>query len=193
MIHIPTALRCLVEMYPRAHVVSSCGYITRDLLATGDRQNNFYLVGSMGMAAPIAAGISAGAPAHDVIAIDGDGSCAMNIGGMLVAARHGRRLLHIVLDDGVHDSTGGQETLRPDDLVRMAHGAGYAMTADIASLDELRSRTTFPSRPALWHLRCLRRDYPIGPRLRLPPAELRSRFTRAIANETEESQECTGV
>lgn len=193
MIHIPAALRCLVEMFPHAYVVSSCGYISRDLLAAGDRRNNFYLVGSMGMAAPIAAGISAGAPDRDVIALDGDGSFAMNLGGTILAARHGRRLLHVVLDDGVHASTGGQQTLRPDDLMDLADGAGYATAAEIASLDALRSKADFPSRPALWHLRCHRRDYPIGPRLRLPPTELRARFARAITNGTEESQECSGV
>lgn len=184
MMRIPEAMATLVRELPSAHIVSSCGYISRDLLATGDRAQNLYLVGSMGMAAPIASGVALAHPDRTLVALDGDGSFAMNPGATLVAARLGN-LVHVVVDDGRHASTGGQATLVPPDPLGFARAAGYHVTTSVGRLDELVGvlRAREPSAPGATfvHLRCELRDYPIGPRVAVAPNQLIGRFRSSVS------------
>src|SRR5262249_46168883 len=118
------AFRSLIDAHPDAAVVSTCGHISRDLFNFHDRRGTFYLVGSMGMAAPVALGVSILRPSTTVIAIDGDGSAAMNISGAASVAGSGNRILHVVLDNGQHGSTGGQRVSPSGDLASVARGLG---------------------------------------------------------------------
>ncbi|MFI9191089.1 thiamine pyrophosphate-dependent enzyme [Streptomyces californicus] len=88
---------------------------------------NFYLVGSMGMAAPVGLGVALARPGRHAVVLDGAGSFAMNPGALLMIAGHNPDLVHVVCDNGVHESTGGQ---RP---VRIAGPAGMALAAGVRS------------------------------------------------------------
>lgn len=89
--------------------VATTGYTSRELYGLDDRDNHFYLVGSMGCAPALGAGLAvAGLP---VAVLDGDGALLMRMGSLATLARHVRTpLLHVVLDNGRHESTGGQRT-----------------------------------------------------------------------------------
>lgn len=171
--------RSVLTAYPDAAVISTCGHISRDLFNHDDRAGNFYLVGSMGMAAPVAVGVALAAPGRTVVAFDGDGSLAMNTGGMLSVAATGARVLHVVLDNGVHGSTGGQRTLGFHDPLSAALAFGYRRALaletpehDWASLDEF---------PAFVHAKVRPRAAPVGRRVVHTPDELRDRFTRFLS------------
>jgi sulfopyruvate decarboxylase subunit beta len=166
MFDIRTAIRA---------VVSTCGYISRDLFNIEDRPEHFYMVGSMGMAAPVALGVALGTPGRRVVVLDGDGSYAMNLGCLPMIAANRPELLHVVLDNGAHESTGGQRTAGIGDPVAMALAAGYAAAYSVASLDEL-AELDLTAAPTLLHLRCLPRDYPAGRRVDLTPQQLVARF-----------------
>ncbi|MFD3908351.1 phosphonopyruvate decarboxylase [Streptomyces sp. CB04723] len=127
MFGIQDAIRAVTEKFPTSLYVSTCGFITQDLYNTADRPENFYLVGSMGMAAPVGLGVALARPGRHAVVLDGDGSFAMNPGALLMIAGHNPDLVHVVCDNGVHESTGGQ---RP---VRIAGPAGMALAAGVRS------------------------------------------------------------
>jgi phosphonopyruvate decarboxylase len=120
-------------------LIATTGYTGRELFALGDRANQLYMVGSMGCAISLALGLAIARPAHRVIAIDGDGAALMRLGAMTTAGfEKPPNLLHLLLDNGLHESTGGQATVSPGvDFCALAAAAGYpsvAATADPAAL-----------------------------------------------------------
>ncbi|QDQ14994.1 thiamine pyrophosphate-dependent enzyme [Streptomyces spectabilis] len=179
MLDIRAAIRAVREREPSALYVTSCGYITRDVYDLDDRDNNFYLVGSMGMAGPIGLGIALAGVGRRVVVFDGDGSFAMNPGCLPMIAEHRPDLVHVVLDNGAHDSTGGQRTSAIGDPAGLALAAGYAAAHTVESLDEL-AAADLTATPALVHVRCLPRAHKAGARVALAPQEIVSRFRAGL-------------
>jgi sulfopyruvate decarboxylase subunit beta len=165
----------MLDREPDALVVSTCGYITRDIYNIEDRPHHFYLVGSMGMAAPIGLGIALRTPARRVLVLDGDGSFVMNVGCMPMLAEHAPDLVHVVLDNGAHDSTGGQRTSALGDPAAIALATGYPAAHTVDTVEELET-VDLDQVPALVHVRCLPRSHPAGKRVELTPRQLVDRF-----------------
>ncbi|MDP9373980.1 MAG: thiamine pyrophosphate-dependent enzyme, partial [Chloroflexota bacterium] len=112
-----------------AAVVAGIGNTNFDLFAAGDRPQNFYMLGSMGLAASIALGVALAQPARQVVALEGDGSILMNLGCLAtIAAAAPRNLTVILWDNGLYQITGRQRsaTAAATDLVAVARGAGIA-------------------------------------------------------------------
>lgn len=93
-------------------LIASTGFNGRELYAIEDRPNQLYMVGSMGCAASFGLGVSLARPDQKVIVVDGDGALLMRMGNMAtVGAYGGDNFYHLVLDNQVHESTGGQATV----------------------------------------------------------------------------------
>jgi thiamine pyrophosphate-dependent acetolactate synthase large subunit-like protein len=91
-------------------LVTSTGYISREVYKVKDRPLNFYMMGSMGNALAIGIGIAMNV-ANRVIVINGDGSALMSLGTLATASiLNPHNLLHFIIDNSCHESTGGQET-----------------------------------------------------------------------------------
>lgn len=127
------ALRHVVGLLPQgALVVSTTGHISRELYeyreATGEPGADFLTVGSMGHASSIALGVATDWPDRLVACLDGDGAALMHMGAMAVIGQHRpKNLLHVVLNNGAHDSVGGQPTAGFScDLTKIALACGYA-------------------------------------------------------------------
>jgi thiamine pyrophosphate-dependent acetolactate synthase large subunit-like protein len=113
-------------------VVGGIGNTHFDLWASGQRPQNFYMLGSMGLAAPIALGVALAQPARLVFALEGDGSLLMQLGALgTIAAVRPKNLAVIVFDNGMYQITGAQAALTAKgvDLVAMARGAGLTHCA----------------------------------------------------------------
>lgn len=175
MLDIREAIQVLLADAPSAVLVTTCGFITRDVYETADRDGNFYLVGSMGMAAPVGLGIALARPERKVLVFDGDGSFAMNPGCLPMIAGHRPNLVHVVLDNAAHESTGGQRTSHLGDPVALALASGYAAAYEVSTLEELR-RTDSTASPTLLHVRCAPRSGTPGRRVKLTPQRIVSRF-----------------
>ena len=109
-------------------VIGGIGYTNFDLWAAGRRPQNFYMLGSMGLAVPIALGVALAQPQRKVIALEGDGSILMQLGSLAtVAARRQKNLAIVIMDNGTYQITGGQLTSTElgADIVAMARGAGH--------------------------------------------------------------------
>ncbi|WP_255954621.1 thiamine pyrophosphate-dependent enzyme [Streptomyces odontomachi] len=169
----------LFTRHPAAITVSTCGFTSRELFNAADRPENFYLVGSMGMAAPVALGIALARPGRTVIALDGDGSLLMNLGVLPLVAASGTELIHVVVDNGMHESTGGQTTVQRSDFVALARAAGYRDAVRVENSAELRA-ARLPAGPVLLHaLTGPRTDGP-GRRVTYTPQEIVERVHGAL-------------
>jgi phosphonopyruvate decarboxylase len=122
-------------------VLATTGFTGRELYAIGDRVNQLYLVGAMGCASSVGLGLALQCPRVRVIVIDGDGAVLMRLGALAMIGRERpRNLLHIVLDNGVHESTGGQPTGSAlIDLAAIAQACGYERTHTVAHPADLRA------------------------------------------------------
>ena len=136
------ALQAAVKALGREPVVHANGYICRESFAVRDRPENFYMIGSMGLASSIGLGAALARDDRTVVIFDGDGNLLMNLGilpmiGDAGRRRRPRRFVHIVFDNGVYASTGGQ--LSPGQatrLDRVAAAAGYARTVCVTTARE---------------------------------------------------------
>lgn len=135
------AIKLIAKGSGDALIVSNIGYPSRELAAACDRDENFYMLGSMGMASSIGLGLALARPERKVISLDGDGSILMNLGSLSTIACHGPdNYLLVILDNGVYGSTGSQPTpicIRSD-LASMARAAGVAEVEEARNIDELR-------------------------------------------------------
>ena len=128
------ALREIIDHTPvhGSILVGTTGYTGRELFAIDDRDNQLYMVGSMGCASSFALGLSLARPDLEVTVVDGDGAGLMRMGNFATIGSYGRNnLVHVLLDNGVHESTGsqahrlGQRGLRGyRRSLRLRHGAG---------------------------------------------------------------------
>ena len=120
-------LRRVQALVPgEAAVVATTGKTGRELFTCEDRPQQLYQVGSMGCAPAMGLGIALNAQ-RPVLVLDGDGAALMKLGTMATVGAHAPgNLIHVVLDNGVHDSTGGQATVSPNvDFAAVAQACGY--------------------------------------------------------------------
>ena len=120
-------LRCVQTLVPaEAAVVATTGKTGRELFTLEDRPQQLYQVGSMGCASAMGLGIALNT-ARPVLVLDGDGAALMKLGTLATIGAHAPgNLIHVLLDNGVHDSTGGQATVSPNvDFAAVAQACGY--------------------------------------------------------------------
>jgi len=112
---------------PTDALVATTGFTGRALYALDDRPSQLYMVGSMGCASAFGLGLAWAQPARRTIVLDGDGAALMRLGALAtVGYERPGNLLHIVLDNEVHDSTGAQSTVSHSvDLAGVAAACGY--------------------------------------------------------------------
>ncbi|NUQ34995.1 MAG: hypothetical protein HUU29_08650 [Planctomycetaceae bacterium] len=137
------AVKLVREHLKDNHLVVICnGMIGREVWTAGDRQSHFYMIGSMGLASSIGMGLAQTQEDKDVVVIDGDGNVLMNMGTLgNIAAAKLPNFYHIVLDNSVHDSTGGQKTIADQfPLEQVAKVCGYARVELAKTWDELKRK-----------------------------------------------------
>ena len=118
-------------------VVCNIGFPSRELYDIDDRDKNFYMIGSMGLASSIGFGLALARPDKDVVVIDGDGSLLMNMGSLVtVFANNPRNLTWIVIDNGAYGSTGNQDTYaQVIDLCEIAKSVGFKNSFKFKEID----------------------------------------------------------
>ena len=129
---------------PEAVVVSTTGMISRELFefraASGQGHGkDFLTVGSMGHASHIALGIALQQPSRRIYCFDGDGAAIMHMGGLaIVGSQKPANFIHIVFNNGAHDSVGGQPTAgHLIDFPAIALACGYRAAFSVSSRNEL--------------------------------------------------------
>lgn len=125
-------------------IVSTTGMISRELFEyrtqmSQGHERDFLTVGSMGHASQIALGIALAQPERRVWCFDGDGAAIMHMGSMaIVASKQAKNYIHVVFNNGAHDSVGGQPTVGLSiDLPRIARAVGYKHTYSVSKKEDL--------------------------------------------------------
>ena len=121
-------------------ILATTGVTGRELFELGDYSNQFYMVGSMGCISSVGLGLAMAKPNKKVIVIDGDGSLLMRMGSLTTNAYYSpKNLYHVVLDNGLHESTGGQKTVSSNvNFMKIAEGSNYEKVIELNSLSDLK-------------------------------------------------------
>ncbi|WP_160687366.1 phosphonopyruvate decarboxylase [Clostridium sp. C2-6-12] len=125
-------------------IVSTTGMASRELFELRDKyeeghNRDFLTVGSMGHASQIALGIALSSKDREVYCIDGDGALLMHLGGLaIIGNQKPNNFRHILINNGAHDSVGGQETVGLKiDALAIAKACGYKKCYSCTSKEEL--------------------------------------------------------
>ena len=180
------ALRAAVSALQREPVIHANGYICRESFAVKDRVENFYMIGSMGMASAIGLGVALAVPDRPTVVFDGDGNLLMSLGilpmiggGPVMGRQRPANLVHVVFDNALYGSTGNQAS--PSRAVgqhRIARAAGYERTVAVAGADEMAAAVSGALAGGGPHFILARvtADEQPAPRIPYPPEEIRDRF-----------------
>lgn len=177
---------------PHAIFVSTTGMASRELYEIRERhgeghEKDFLTVGSMGHASQIALGIALNKKHRQVFCLDGDGAALMHLGGMaIIGTRKPENYFHIILNNGSHDSVGGQPTVgREVDMVGVSASLGYATSVKVTDestlVDALSTKKTGPHCIEVLVKKGNRKD--LG-RPKSTPVENKQAFMHYIAEET---------
>ncbi len=168
-----------------AAVIATTGKCGRELFTLDDRPQHLYQVGSMGGASGMGLGVALNT-ARPVVVLDGDGAALMKLGTFAtIGAYAPKNLIHILLDNGVHDSTGGQATVSASvDFAGVALACGYAFAASCAGLDGFERafrQAQGAGGPAMIHLRIAPGSMTTLGRPTVKPADVARRFKAFLA------------
>jgi thiamine pyrophosphate-dependent acetolactate synthase large subunit-like protein len=172
--------RLVARLKNEEAVVGGIGNTNFDLWAAGHRPQNFDMLGSMGLAFPIALGVALAQPDRRVFALEGDGSLLMQLGCLsTIATLKPKNLSMIVMDNGIYQITGAQPTpaAATTDLMAVAIGCGLTNStwaADEEDFERLVDRSLTSSEPMLIGVRI--DDKPGTGATRRDPVQIRERF-----------------
>ncbi|WP_338532995.1 phosphonopyruvate decarboxylase [Paenibacillus peoriae] len=133
---------CAINSMKDSHTVqlATTGKTGRELYEIEDADNNLYMVGSMGCIGSFGLGLALSQPSKNIVVIDGDGSLLMRMGSLATNGYyHTANVIHIMLDNNAHESTGGQSTVSHNiDFIDIAASCGYTKSILVHSLEELK-------------------------------------------------------
>ncbi|HEV7602211.1 MAG TPA: thiamine pyrophosphate-dependent enzyme [Bradyrhizobium sp.] len=176
--------RLVAKLKNEEAVIGGIGNTNFDLWSAGHRPQNFYMLGSMGLAFPIALGVAMAQPQRRIIALEGDGSLLMQLGCLsTIASLKPKNLSLIVMDNGIYQITGAQPTpaAAASDIVAIAQGCGIsdsAWAADEDDFERLVDQSLIATRPTLIALRI--DDKPGVGATDRDPVQIRERFMRGV-------------
>lgn len=168
---------------PQDIVLATTGYTGRELYAIEDRENQFYQVGSMGCISSIGLGIALAQPKKRVIVIDGDGAALMRLSALTtIGYERPANLLHILLDNQRHESTGGQSTVSHSiDFCRIATACGYEKVIVATTPEEVKSLLASPLEKLTFLYVKIKPGIPEKlPRPKITPPEVAQRLRKLI-------------
>lgn len=181
------AIKLIAAVAEGCPTIATTGYTGRELFGLADAPGNFYMQGSMGHAASIGLGAALARPDQTVVVIDGDGAALMHLGALSSIGDQGpENLVHVILDNGAHESTGGQRTTSDSTaFAPIALAAGYRSGVACESLPELEKALRAALGSAGPHLIAVRtrlREGEVPPRATsvLSADALRERFSAAL-------------
>ena len=165
-------------------VIGGIGNANFDLWEAGQRPQNFYMLGSMGLAFPIALGVALAQPERQVFALEGDGSILMQLGCLsTIATLAPKNLCMVVMDNGIYQITGAQPTpaAAVADIVAIAIGSGLSNSswaADEEDFERLIDQALSGSGPMLIGVRL--DDKPGTGTTRRDPVQIREQFMLGV-------------
>ena len=176
-------IEALIPELSEVLVLCNIGIPSQEMFSISDRENQFYMLGSMGLCSSIGLGLSL-ATKKTVVALEGDGSVLMNLGSLAtIANRAPRNFILLVIDNGSYGSTGDQPTFTSEatSLAEIARGAGCKSVVEClgeATVEHLRTAMTANCASVIISkVEAGNENSPVVP---LHPIVLRERFKKSI-------------
>ena len=164
-------------------IVSANGFISRDLYSILEKNTNFYMIGSMGLASSIGLGIALKKPKKRIFVFDGDGNILMNLGSLVtIGSLQPKNLVHIVFDNKIHESTGGQPTQSNKiNISKIAKITNYTIFSvkTKKSLESVLKKIQKSKGPILIHA-LITKSKERSSRIDITPEKIKIRFMKAI-------------
>ena len=164
-------------------IISANGFISRDVYSSLEKNTNFYMIGSMGLASSIGLGIALKKPKKRVFVFDGDGNILMNLGSLVtIGALQPKNLIHLIFDNNVHESTGGQPTYANKiNISKIAKVTNYKIFSvkTTKSLENILMKIHKIKGPILIHIH-VTKSKEKSSRVEILPKKITNRFMSAI-------------
>jgi sulfopyruvate decarboxylase subunit beta len=173
------AIDAIAKAAGDALIICNLGFPSRELYAVADRPENFYMLGSMGLASSIGLGLALSLPSHRVIVLDGDGSVLMNLGSLATIANRSRdNYLLVILDNGCYGSTGSQPTCTSmeTNLAHIAKACGVLKVKTVDNIEDLANSVSGKG-VIVVNVEMENADVPI---IDIPPAQILRRFRQSF-------------
>lgn len=163
--------------------ISANGFISRDLFEVCDKENNFYMIGSMGLASSIGLGVAIKNPNKKICVFDGDGNILMNLGSLVtIGSIKPKNLIHFIFDNGSHESTGGQPTNFKNLNLKKFATSLELIFYEINSPNQIKrtlSQIKKNRGPILVHVK-IERGGGKSLRMSIPPKQIKERFMKSL-------------
>jgi len=177
------AINIVAEKIGDQPIISANGFISRDLFEVCDKNSNFYMIGSMGLASSIGLGLALQNPKKTIYVFDGDGNILMNLGSLTTISKlKPKNFIHIIFDNSSHESTGGQPTstnkISIDAIAKAVNFKVFRCNSK-KNLDETFKKIKNISGPIIILMK-ISKSEKISGRVSLPPKKIKSRFMKSF-------------
>ena len=179
------AVSIIVKEIGNNPIISANGFISRDLYETCDRDKNFYMIGSMGLASSIGLGIALKNPKVKIFIFDGDGNILMNLGSLTtIGSLQPKNFVHIIFDNNSHESTGGQPThTNKIKLGDIGKSVNYKVYTSVSKKDLISNLKKIKNQkgPIMLVVK-VKKSNIVSTRVEIEPKQIRKRFTDSLKN-----------
>ena len=177
------AVHIAVEKIGNQHIISANGFISRDLFEVCDKNSNFYMIGSMGLASSIGLGIALKNTKKRVFVFDGDGNILMNLGSLVtIGTKKPKNFVHLIFDNSSHDSTGGQPTATNNiQLDKIAKSANFKVfqVKTKKQLIKILQKIKLIQGPIMIIVK-IEKSRVVSTRVNIEPTEIKNRFMDSL-------------
>lgn len=177
------AISIIIKEIGNNPIISANGFISRDVYETCDRKENFYMIGSMGLASSIGLGVALKNPKIKVFVFDGDGNILMNLGSLTtIGSLQPRNLVHIIFDNNSHESTGGQPThtnkIKLENIGKSVNYNTFTSFSKKDLLDNLK-KIKKKSGPIMLVVK-VKKSSKVSSRVEIEPEQIQKRFSDSL-------------
>ena len=178
------AIEFISERIDNSPIIAANGFISRDLFSSSEKKTNFYMIGSMGLASSIGLGIALKKPKKRIFVFDGDGNILMNLSSLVtIGSLQPKNLIHIIFDNNMHESTGGQPTYSNQiDISKVAKTLRYTTFSvrTKKSLENTLEKIRNMKGPIMILVKIQQNKENKSERVRISPIKIKERFMQNI-------------
>ena len=179
------AMGLILKKIKSEPIISANGFISRDLFELKEKNSNFYMIGSMGLSSSIGLGVAIKNPKKKIYVFDGDGNILMNLGSLTtIGTLKPKNLIHVIFDNGSHESTGGQPTAANQiDLSKIAKSLNYKVyqVKNKIQIENFYKKINSITGPIMLLVKIDKSDI-VSKRIDITPPQIKNRFIKSLQN-----------
>jgi len=177
------AMDLILKKIKSEPIISANGFISRDLFELKEKNSNFYMIGSMGLSSSIGLGVALKNPKKRVYVFDGDGNILMNLGSLTtIGTLKPKNLVHVIFDNGSHESTGGQPTAANQiDLSKIAKSLNYQViqVKTKTQIENFHKKLKLLKGPIMLLVK-IDKSQIVSKRIDIEPPQIKTRFMKSL-------------